>query len=211
MRETGPDQYIVVYLNGVPKNHELPKDASLVKRCDNVILLDIPESAKPFMEHEAKRQFSSIWGLQWRIYSLADLEQLMESLPLLALAAVLAVIPLVLFLMGAILPPRLTGKDLMLRLHVGVGILFMAGFIGLLGVTQLPFSLMPADMIFQWDHYSAQLQTAMDALAQLEEYSLHTILAQNQTAALCILAAGALLLVAMVILTFFLYKNGNKR
>ena len=210
-RETGPDQYLVVYLNGVPKNHELPKDASLVKRCGNVILLDISESAKPFMEHEAKGQFSSIWGLQWRIYSLADLEQLMESLPLLALAAVLAVIPLVLFLLGAALPPRFEDKDLMLRLHIGFGAAALAGFVGLLYAIQLPFSLVPEEIIFQLDHYSVQLQTAMDALAQLEEYSLHTILVQNQTAALCILAAGALLLVAMVILTFSLYKKGNKR
>ena len=210
-RETGPDQYLVVYLNGVPQSHELPKDASLVKNCDNAMLLDIPEVPRPFMEHEAKGKFPSIWGLQWRIYSISDLEQLVGSLPMIALAAVLAVIPLVLFLMGAILPPRLTGKDLMLRLHVGVGVLFMAGFIGLLGVTQLPFSLMPADMIFQWDHYSAELEAALAALEQLGEPGLAALFAQSQTLALWILVAGGGIMVSSISCTLAVRKsNGLK-
>jgi len=208
-RESAPDQYLVVYLNGVPQSHEMPVDASLVRSSENVMLLDIPASALPFMEHEAKGLFGSIWGLQWRIYSITDLEQLVGSLPLIALAAVLALIPMVLFLLGVCFPPCLTDKDPVLRLHVGVGIAFMAGFVGVLYAIRLPSSLVPKEIIFQWDHYSAELSTALNALQLLEEPGLAVHLAQSQTVALWILLAGAAVLAVLLLVSLILRKKAN--
>lgn len=208
-RETGPDQYLVLYLNGVPKSHELPSDASLVRSCDNAMLLDMPESALPFMEHEAKGQFGSIWGLQWKIYSMTDLEQLVGSLPLIALAAVLALIPTVLFLLGVCLPPRYTDRDPVLRLHIGVGIAFLAGFVGVLYAIRLPSSLVPKEIIFQWDYYSAELNTALNALQLLEEPVLAAHLARSQAVALGILLAGAAVLAVLLIISLILRKKTN--
>lgn len=200
-RASAPDRYLVLYLNGVPAKHDLPKDASPVKRSDSAILLEIPESALPFMEHEAKGKFGSIRGLQWRIYSLTDLEQLVGSLPLIALAAVLAAIPPVLFLLGVLLPHRQTGKDLMLRFHIGYGAASLAGFVGLLYAIRLPCSLVPADNIFQWEHYTAELSAVLSALEQLEELQLASLLNRVQTQSGWILAAGAAALAVSLVIS----------
>lgn len=206
-RESAPDQYLVVYLNGVPQSHEMPVDASLVRSSENVMLLDIPASALPFMEHEAKGLFGSIWGLQWRIYSITDLEQLVGSLPLIALAAVLAVIPVMLFLLGACLPPKIADRDLMFRFHMAFGVLALAGFIVLINTIQLPFSLMPTDMIFQWEHYAAELQTAMAALEQVGDTAFAALYAQKQTEAVLILGAGGVALIITLTVSVALYKK----
>ena len=206
-RETGPDQYLVIYSNGVPKKHELPSDLSLVKRSDSVMLLDAAEAKRPFMEHEVKGKFDSIWGLQWKIYSLTDLRLLVGSLPLIALAAVLAVIPVMLFLLGACLPPKITDRDMMFRFHMGFGILALAGVIVLINAIQLPFSLMPTDMIFQWEHYTAELQTAMAALEQVGDTTIGALYAQKQTEAVLILGAGGVALIITLAVSVALYKK----
>jgi len=206
-RETGQDQYLVIYLGGMPKQLNLPEGAVLRKQAEDVLLLDVEEVSLPFLENEAKTQLLSIQGRQWQIYSKRDLEGFARSLPRLALAAVFAAIPPVLFLLGAVLPPR--KKDLMLRLHIPVGIAGLAGFIGLIFSIQLPFSLMPEDMIFQWDHYTVQLQTVLDALDQLGEPGFASLLTQCQTAALWILAAGGIVLAALVVGSAVLYKRSE--
>ena len=206
-RKIAPDQYLVIYANGVPEKHTFSDDLSLVKRSDSVMLLDAAEAKRPFMEHEVKGKFDSIWGLQWRIYSLTDLRQFVGSLPLIALAAVLAVIPVMLFLLGACLPPKITDRDLMFRFHMGFGILALAGFIVLINTIQLPFSLMPTDMIFQWEHYAAELQTAMAALEQVGDTAFAALYAQKQTEAVLILGAGGVALIITLAVSVALYKK----
>ena len=208
-RETAPDQYLVIYCDGVPQKHDIPEELSLVKRNENAMLLEAAESPVPFLEHEAKGKFSMIWGMEWRIYSMTDLEQLINSLPLITLAAVLAVIPLALFLLGLCLPPTDIGKDPVLRLQLGVGISFLAGFIGVLYAIRLPSSLMPVDMIFHWDHYTSQLQLALNALELLEEPGLAQLLVQSRTSAILILVSGGFMLAVLLTLSAVLHKRQN--
>lgn len=206
-RETGQDQYLVIYSGAMPKQLNLPEGAALRKQAEGVLLLDMEEVSLPFLENEAKTQLLRIQGRQWQICSMADLEGFARSLPRLALAAVFAAIPPVLFLLGAVLTPR--KKDLMLRLHIPVGLVGVAGFIGLIFSIQLPFSLVPKDMIFQWDHYAAQLQTVLDALELLGEPDFAALLAQCKTAALWILAAGGIALAVLLIGSAVLYRRSE--
>lgn len=206
-RESAPDRYLILYPNGIPEELTLPETVSLAKSADSILLLDVAESALPFMEHEVKGKLSDISGVQWRIYSLADLEQLVESLPLIALAAVLAGIPIVLFLLGILLPPRQTEKDLMLRLHIGVGAVSLAGFVGLLYAIRLPCSLVPADNIFQWEHYTSELSAMLSALEQLEELQLPSLLNRMQTVSGWTLAVGAAALAVSLVISGVLYKR----
>lgn len=208
-RDTVQDLYLAIYSNGVPAKHDIPEELSLVKRNENVMLLDAEESPVPFMEHEAKGRFDQILGLEWRIYSMTDLEQLAGSLPLIALAAVLAVIPLALFLLGLCLPPPDAGKDPVLLLQLGVGISFLAGFIGVLYAIRLPASLMPVDMVFQWDHYTYHVQTALNALELLEEPGLAQLLVQSRTSAILILVSGGFMLAVLLTLSVVLHKRQN--
>ena len=208
-RDTVQDLYLAIYSNGVPAKHDIPEELSLVKQNENVMLLDAEESPVPFMEHEAKGRFDQILGLEWRIYSMTDLEQLINSLPLITLAAVLAVIPLALFLLGLCLPPTDIGKDPVLRLQLGVGISFLAGFIGVLYAIRLPSSLMLVDMIFHWDHYTSQLQLALNALELLEEPGLAQLLVQSRTSAILILVSGGFMLAVLLTLSAVLHKRQN--
>lgn len=206
-RETGQDRYLVIYSGGMPKELNLPEGAALRKQAEGALLLDMVEVSLPFLENEAKTRLLSIQGRQWQIHSMGDLEGFARSLPRLALAAVFAAIPPVLFLLGAVLPPR--KKDLMLWLHIPVGIVGLAGFIGLIASIQLPFSLVPADMIFQWEHYTAQLRTVLDALALLGEPDFAALLAGCQTDALQIMAAGGAALAALMIGSAVLYRRSE--
>lgn len=210
-RETAPDQYLVIYCDGVPQKHDIPEELFLVKRNENVMLLEAAESPMPFLEHEAKGKFSMIWGMEWRIFSMTDLEQLAGSLPLIALAAVLAVIPPVLFLVGLCLPPLDGGKDPVLRLQLAVGLSFLAGFVWVLYAIRLPASLVPVDMVFQWDHYTYHVQTALNALELLEEPGLAQLLAQSRTNALLILAGSVLLLTILLVFSIVLHLKTKRK
>lgn len=206
-RETGQDRYLVIYPNGVPEKLRLPDAATPVKQAEGSLLLEIQEAALPFLEQEAKTELQGIQGRQWRIYSRRDLDALAESLPRLAFAAVFAAVPLVMFLFGAILPPERTDKGRVLWFHAVVGIVGMAGFISLIYSVHLPYSLVPEDMIFRWEHYAEHLRWALDAFAQLDENSFGAVLTQCRNLALWIIGAGGVLLAALTAVTLWLCKD----
>lgn len=152
------DQYLLVYPDGVPEYEKLPDRVSLISQTDDSLLLDVQHANDPFIEDREK---TSLWRLEsknWKIYSLGDYEAFQNCIPKIILLAILAAVPVILWLIGLV-GMLISGNGKVPALLFAVGtLLCIAGIVYLITQIDLPSSLMPVESIFDFEHYRTCFQ-----------------------------------------------------
>lgn len=161
------------------------------------------EVTQPFLaERELAQLAPEELRAQSAVISCQELEKLLNGLPWLAGAALLALATLLL----AILLCVALGHERRWPWYLGCGVGCFLAWVGLvlvLGRTQLPSSLLPTGNIFAWGHYSNLFQLAEEGLAAFAENArcaeLLNLLGQRQREAMLLLAGGAALLCLLLV------------
>lgn len=161
------------------------------------------EVTQPFLaERELAQLAPEELRAQSAVISCQELEKLLNGLPWLAGAALLALATLLL----AILLCVALGQARRWPWYLGCGVACLLAWVGLvlvLGRTQLPSSLLPTGNIFAWGHYSNLFRLAEEGLAAFAENArcaeLLNLLRQRQREAMLLLAGGAALLCLLLV------------
>ena len=180
-RSTERDRYLLIYPNGTPSNLSNITEAKLIAISDNAVVVEVENACTPFLEHEAKSILAPYQQQGWRVYSLNCVEQFADCLPTLALALVLLLIPLISLVLSCIMRHL---QATVLWINAGMSFVLMAiAFYFIFPIT-LPNSLLPANQVFDWNHYSTQSSEICIALRQLELTDTLTLLENTSNTAM---------------------------
>lgn len=162
----GNDRYLAIYNNGVQEEHLLPYQAEIAARSSNALLLNMTNVSTPFLEHRAK-SMSIPTDLAARIFSLTDVAQFLENIPLVVLLAVVLAAPVFIWLYSSVLvrDPSQNGGFLLANIGIVAGLLCFAVWI--MNRIDLPASMLPVSNIFEFDYYSSELSMIFDTLHEL--------------------------------------------
>lgn len=122
--------------------------------------LRIAEGKEPFMENLQKVELKL--SSEGKIYSILEVEQFFEQFPLLAVLMLFMAMILALWLYGW----KVGGKGLLVVYLMIGGLLW--GVHWMIGVIELPSSLLPMENIFEWSHYKVEFGEILRALEQIE-------------------------------------------
>lgn len=160
----GEDDYLIVYPDTIPDSGEaLPGE--ILAQNDYAILLHIPHSVFPYMEHSAMNKLSAIQSPGWRIYSMTDVQQFQNTLPKIIFILILLVIPIFFYACSMFSASFRTGKALILQTCLAAATIFCVHI--LLGQIDLPVSLLPDSYIFDVMHYVETLTQIKETLNSL--------------------------------------------
>lgn len=161
------DQYLCIFTHGVPEELLLPKNAEIAARNETTLLLNIADGAFPFFEHTAKGLSESLAAAD-HIISLTDAKAFLNALPSLALTAALLLAGIMVWAVSCLLCIRPRKYKWFLRFNIMLVIVLLCSLAFLLNGIELPASMLPAENIFDWQHYSRQISLLINALEELE-------------------------------------------
>ena len=176
-RSTERDRYLLIYPNGTPSNLANITEAELIAINDNAAIVELENASTPFLEHEAKSILAPYQQQGWRVYSLNCVAQFADCIPTLALALVLLLIPLVLLVLSCLMR---SSQAIVLWINAGISLALMATAFYFISTITLPSSLLPANHIFDWNHYSllfSEIGTALKPLDLLDTFPCLKMLA----------------------------------
>ncbi len=161
--ERADDLYLAVYAREIPEVLELPSAVEVAARSDSALLLNATNMITPFFEHQAKGMAVHT-DMAKRIFSLTDVTQFLENLPLIVLLACTLLAPLPIWLLSCLLAGSAHKNRYFLLLNTAAVIGLLAAAIALMGKIDLPSSLLPPVNIFSFDYYKAEFSQIFSAL-----------------------------------------------
>lgn len=164
-RSTEHDHYLLFYPNGTPDSLSAITEAKLIAVGDNAAIVELENARTPFLEHEAKAVLAPYQQQGWRVYSLNCVTQFADYIPTLTLTLVLLLIPLVSLVLSCIMRHS---QAIVLWINAGIAFILMAIAFYLISTITLPSSLLPANHIFDWNHYNLLFSEIGTALKQLD-------------------------------------------
>lgn len=202
-RSTERDRYLLVYPNGTPSNLSAITEAKLIAVSDNAAVVELENATTPFFEHEAKSILAPYQQQGWRIYSLNCVAQFADCIPTLALALVLLLIPLVLLVLSCLMR---SSQAIVLWINAGISLALMATAFYFISTITLPSSLLPANQVFDWNHYSTLSSEIGIALRQLELADTLSMLENAGNTAIWIVLVGTAVAALFAIFELLLQK-----
>lgn len=224
-RESADDVYLAVFPKPVPEFSVLPTSMGLEGRTETALLLSATNAAQPFLEARARDQLYQAAELRpyihpmaaayTRVYSLRAVEQFMEGVPRLALLLVMLLFPVVLWVGSCVLLRKWDRGGWLIPVNIAIAGLDAVCMACVLGSVALPSSLLPADMIFDFGHYTNEFGQIFDILsafgdAQITQSVLHTA-ETTLRMAVVILSAGFLFAVSVIMAEGFICRIINKK
>lgn len=172
----------------------------ILEQNEQSMLVRVERGTIPYTEQMAKTELSALEGYDWRIYRIKDVEKLLSSLPLVALIAVTLVFPVVLWAYTCWLSRKEEENATLIKINAGVIAGMLIVLLILMKIIDLPPSLMPLDNIFDMAHYSQTFGTIFSLLGGMSSgQSVLTLAGSMETVFWCVLAGGAVLTAAVVI------------
>lgn len=157
-------EYLIVCPEGIPELAEtLP--GKVLRKSGTALLLRMPNAKLPFLENSVKGGLSALQTPEWRVFSMADIEQFRASLPFVYLLIPVILVPVVVCLCFLLFSTLRTRRGLWVFLLLCAGALFFLRL--LLRHIDLPSSMLPAENIFDIRFYSAMLRMINSALQAL--------------------------------------------
>lgn len=186
-RSTERDRYLLIYPNGTPSNLADIAEADLIAISDNAAVVELENASTPFFEHEAKSILAPYQQQGWRIYSLNCVAQFADCIPTLALVLVLLLIPLVLLVLSCLMRHS---QAIVLWINAGIAFILMVIAFYLISTITLPSSLLPANHIFDWNHYNLLFSEIGTALRQLKLTETLSMLKNVSNTSIWIVSVG---------------------
>lgn len=223
-RETAADTYLAIFPETILEFDRISNSLKLESRTDTALLLSAPNAAQPFMETRARSQLYQVAELrpyihpmtatETRVYSLLAVEQFMDNVPRLALLLVMLLFPVVLWVGTYVLSRKRSGNKGLICTNLAIAVLDAAYIPQLLDTIDLPSSLLPIDMIFDFRHYVGEFRQVFDTLKTFEDNQLaqSTLKATEnvQQMAYTILLAGLLLAILVIVIEFVVAYIGKR-
>lgn len=208
--ETGNDQYLLISSGEMPAQLELPETWSVSAQLDNAMLLEVRDGVYPFFEHRAKLQTGIPQEENTKIFSLTEARAFLEQLPGAAFAAVLLVVPILLWAFSDYLLTDPQRYKLSLTLNIVLTVFALVGLLFVLKGFDFPASMMPQSHIFDFAYYRQTYQSLFDSLRAMGDTSLWSIAQKIKTQVLLIFAAGAVGFVGIAVMEIRLTPFGNR-
>lgn len=187
--DPAPDAYLL----WAPQELELTAPSASVEG-GTLYLLPQEEAPQPFLEERELAALLPGEEEHCRLFSLGDMEQFAQQLPLLGAAGALALAPLV-FCVGLCLSIGKRGNGKAKALWCLLLAASLVGLFLLLGQVALPSSLMPPETIFDLGYYSETFQFLENGLSVFSDSDLcrelGALLARQKVVALGIFAGGS--------------------
>lgn len=178
------DQYLATYAEGIIEwlrdtgsqrfgINYLPEHGELAAGNDHILLIDMSDVTLPFMERTARNlddfQVDCL-GYAESLFSLTEVENFFHELPYVGILAALALFPVFLWavtciaLWGKI--PRRSGK-VMAAVNTVLTFGALGGMILLFYKIDLPSSLLPSSVIFDFDYYTEEFDLIRQSLQEI--------------------------------------------
>ena len=160
------DQYLCIFEHGLPDQITLPENMKLISQTENTLLLEVSNASLPFFEHAVKAQSDTLCQAE-RIISCSDANEFREALKQLVRGVIC-------FLLGIILLSLSVLARIYLNRNKLSGCLFAVVLFGLclgahlLQTVEFPPSMLPAENIFDFDHYSKQIEWIVQYAAGMQ-------------------------------------------
>ena len=172
------------------------------------MLVRVERGTIPYTEQMARTELSVLEGYDWRIYRIKDVEKLLSSLPLVALVIVTVVFPIVLWAYTCVLARKEDENATLIKINAGVIAGMLIVLLILMKIIDLPPSLMPLDNIFDMAHYNLTFDTIFSLLGTMSAgQRVLTLAGSMETVFWIILAAGAVLTAAVVVVESVIVKK----
>ena len=195
--ETRDDTYIIYYPKGAENLESYPNSFAPLAQSDQALIVQPTKAQAPFFESSVLVSLKNMNAEELRAFSVADISQFYKMLPLIAGVALILVWGVFLWGYSCVLIHRPGRKRLVLRNGVA-GIALLCLMPVLVGMIDLPASLMPEENIFDIAHYRSEFSQIFSALKSAGS----DLLTQERTAAAWsvagILLAGVILPVVLV-------------
>ena len=174
--EKAEDQYLCIYLDGIPGEIVLPRNTEIAAQSETVLLLDLWEAEFPFFEQTAKGLTDTMAAAD-QIISLTEAEQFLTALPSLALTAVILLAGVVLWAFSCLLSIRSEDHKWLIQLNTVIVIALLCYLAFFLQTVELPASMMPIESIFDLQFYSENYNAIFSSLDTLpsEAHSVVTV------------------------------------
>lgn len=177
-QETMDDVYLAIFPESIPELDSLPNSFKLESRTGTALLISNTKAPQPFMEARARSQLYQVTELrpyihpmaesETRVYSLLAVEQFMDNVPRLALLLVMLLFPVVLWVGTYVLSRKRSGNKGLICTNLAIAVLDAAYIPQLLDTIDLPSSLLPTDIIFDFGHYVGEFRQVFDTLKTFE-------------------------------------------
>lgn len=164
--EQRSDRLLCTFPHGIPEDFELPKEATILAQSDTAVLIESPSVKTPFFEHSARGLSESLRSAD-RIYSLADVRQLLDAVPFLIFSAILILIGFLLWAVTCILSIHTDHHKKLIIASICLIVAILCGLAVLMNAIDLPASLMPPDHIYHLNHYRQEITQILTILNTL--------------------------------------------
>lgn len=194
------DRYLAIYTRAVPEEITLPTTAEIIAQSSNALLLNMTDAVTPFQQHRAKTMTVTT-DMANRIFSLTDVVQFLEALPLVALLVTLLLAPVLIWLYSCLLAGNASENKAFLLANIGVVIGLLCCAIGVMNMIDLPASLLPASNILEFSYYSSEFSMVFQALHDLGDVAPEIVgmLGEVKQSILGNVAKGLLLPLAVIL------------
>lgn len=162
----GNDRYLAIYTKELTDELSLPSSAEVAAQSSNALLLNMTNVSTPFLEHRA-RGMSVTTDTATRIFSLTDVAQFLENIPLVVLLAVVLAAPVFIWLYSFVLVRDASQNRGFLLVNVGIMAGLLCFAVWIMNRIDLPASMLPVSNIFEFDYYSGEMTMIFDALHEL--------------------------------------------
>lgn len=162
----GNDRYLAIYTKELTDELSLPSSAEVAAQSSNALLLNMTNVSTPFLEHRA-RGMSVTTDTATRIFSLTDVAQFLENIPLVVLLAVVLAAPVLIWLYSFVLVRDASQNRGFLLANVGIVAGLLCFAVWIMNRIDLPASMLPVSNIFEFDYYSGEMTMIFDALHEL--------------------------------------------
>lgn len=165
--DTVPSTYLAVYPNGIPEENEMLYQAEILEKSENVLLLYVENGVQPFTENRAKGGMVQLKAPGWQVYSLDALAQLLESIPMTAVAFVILFALAVLGILTCVLTRDTERNWVLLTVNAVLITGLLAALVLVLKRIDYPASMLPPENIFDLAHYRSECTAIFAALGEL--------------------------------------------
>ncbi len=156
------DHWLAVFSEEAPELGDLGNGIEIAAQDENAVLLSVESDTQPFMEGRVRSSIPALAGA--RVYSLADVEQLLGNFVCSSL--LLAIFAIVFTLWGYAWYENQFDKRYprMWPMSLGIGIVLLGGIAAVLHFVSLPSSLLPPEHITDLGYYFYEFGQFFEAL-----------------------------------------------
>lgn len=188
----GDDTYLIWHPEAVENLDKLPNSMDVLSRTENAALVSMRKGTFPFFEHRVWYTLQKLMDGDVRVYSLHDVQLLLDALPWISGIGMILLCSLLLWGGSWILLHKMRCRKWLLWVNTALIGGLLSSLPWLLNQFDLPASLMPKACILDISHYSQTFDRILSALDSMDSPIVRDALEQAAAASVTVLGLGLL-------------------